>query len=375
MKFRIRYADQVVGVFVILAFVALASLLVAVGSKQRWFARDYRYESRFASGSGLSVGTAIILKGFQIGRIESITLTEANEASVVFVVYDTFVDRVREHSLLEYVTSPIGLGSQLLFHSGKSEIRAPERSFIPSYDTPEGRRLAEAGLVDRPPKDDTITRLLSNVNPLVENVNAAVVQLERTISLVNAALAGQGGGPVADTLKSASGAVAGVNELVSDLNRAVDATMPRVDRVVAEVEGAVPELLDKLETSMASVSSITANLERMSASLADPTGLVPKLLDPKGSVKTFLNDNDRLFRRVDNSLAQMEGSLGNLNRATAGLADQMPRITAIVEQARAALEKAEDVMEGLKNNPLLRGGISERVEPSAAPAGDRTTDF
>ncbi|MFA6508071.1 MAG: MlaD family protein [Treponemataceae bacterium] len=375
MKFRIRYADQVVGVFIILAFVALASLLVAVGAKQRWFARDYRYESRFASGSGLATGTAILLKGFQVGRIESISLTARNEAAVVLVIYDTFADRVRENSLLEYVTSPIGLGSQLLFHPGKSEKRAAEHSFIPSFDTPEGKRLVDSALVDRPPKDDTITRLISNVNPLLENVNATVLQLEKTITLVNGAIAGDGSGPVAKTLVDASATVANVKTLTAELNTVMRTTMPRVDRIAADAEKSVPVLLDQLEASSKSISAIVANFEKTSASLADPTGAIPKLLDPKGSLKSFLDDNGVLFRRVDNSFAQVESTLGNLNRATASLADQMPRIVSILEEARAALTKAEDVMEGLKNNPLLRGGISERAAPAAAPTGNRTTDF
>ena len=375
MKFRIRYADQVVGAFVILSFVILAGFLVAVGSKQRWFARDSRYESRFSSGSGLAVGTAIMLKGFQIGRIESVSLTGRNEAAVSFVIYDDFAERVTANSILEYVTSPIGLGSQLLFHQGKSSERSPEGSLIPAFDTPEGRRLVAAGLVDMPPKDDTITRLLSNVNPLIENVNATVVQLERTLVQVNGALSGNGTGPVADALNEAASAVAGVDTLVAELTTALRATLPRVDGIAAAAEVSVPALLDELETSSKSVSAILANLEKTSESLADPTGLVPKLLDPKGSLKTLLDDNNALFRRVDNSFAEVEQMLGNLNRASATLADQMPRITAVVEEARAALQQAEDVMQGVKNNPLLRKGIPERVTAPAAPSGGRTTDF
>lgn len=375
MKFRIKFADQVVGSFVILAFVALAALIVSVGAQQRWFARDFRYESRFPSGFGLAVGTPLLLKGFQIGRIESISLTERNEATVVFVVYDTYVDRVRENSLLEFVTSPIGLGSQLLFHPGKSGEPAPERSFIPSFETPEGRRLVDAGLVDRPPKDDTITRLISNVNPLIENINATVVQLERSLALVNGALSGQGTGPVAETLDDAAGTVAGVNRLVAQLNAVLEETAPRVNRIAAEAESSLPALLGDVEASVRSVAGITANLEKTTASLADPTGAIPKLLDPKGSIKLLLDDSGRLFSRVDNSFAQVEAALGNVNQATASLAGQMPRITAVVEDVRTALKQAEDVMEGLKNNPLLRGGISPRVDAGAAPSGGRTLDF
>lgn len=382
MKFRIRFADQVVGAFVLLAFAFVAFVAVALGSRQRWFARDYYYLSRFPSGAGVPVGTPLLLKGFQIGRIHQVSLTADNEADVVFIVYDTYVDKVRENSLLELVTSPIGLGSQLLFHPGKSASLAAERSFVPSYDTPEGRALADAGLVERPPKDDTITRLVSNVNPLIENVNATVVQLEKTLVQVNAALAGTGTGPVAEALSEAAGAVAGVNELVGGVNSVVSRTGPRVDRIVADVEASLPGILAQVEAVAAeaksaaeSVAAIGANLEATTAAMRDPTGLIPKLLDPKGSIKTFLDDGDRLFNRVDSSLAQVEAALGNLAGTTATLSAQMPRIAATLEEARTAIVKAQDVMEGLKNNPLLRGGIPERVEPQAAPTSLRTTDF
>ncbi|OHE62527.1 MAG: hypothetical protein A2Y36_04015 [Treponema sp. GWA1_62_8] len=309
-------------------------------------------------------------------------LNEKNEVETVFVVYDTYEDKVRMNSLLELVTSPIGLGSQLLFHPGKSETKAAERSFIPSFDTVEGKKLVEQALVDRPPKDDTITRLLSNVNPLVENINMTVIQLEKSLQLVNATLAGTGGGPVASALDSASKAVAGVNDLVAGVNAAVGTTGPRVDNIVAGIEDSLPRLLERAEQSAKSVketadsiATIGENLRQTSEAFKDPTGLVPRLLDPQGSLKTFLNDGDRLFDKVDGSLAQIEGALGNLEGTTSVLSDQMPRIAATIEEARSAIVKAQDVLEGLKNNPLLRGGIPERVEPQAAPTSLRTTDF
>lgn len=375
MKFRIKYADQIVGIFVVLAFVLLASILVVMGGRQRWFARDYQYVSRFPSSTGLAAGTSILYKGFQIGRIRQVSLNGENEVDVSFVIFDTYVDRVRENSILELVISPIGLGNQLLFHPGRSEKSLAERSFIPSLESPEGKRIVAQNLVDRPPKDDTITRLIANVNPLLENVNATVVQLERALGQVNDAVAGTGSGPVADSLRDASSIIAQVNETVGSAG-------PRVDRMMADVEGSLPTILARVEASVDSVKALAEsavvigkNFEATSEALRDPTGLVPRLLDPKGSLKTFLDDGDRLFNRVDNSLAEVEQALGNLEGSTATLAAQMPRIAATIDDARAAIVSAQDVLEGLKNNPLLRGGIPERVDPQAAPTSLRTTDF
>ncbi len=552
MKFRIRYADQVVGAFVIVAMALLAFLVVAVGANQRWFSRDYEFYSRFSSGSGLSTGTALVLAGFQIGRIDKIELNADNEADIVIKIYDTYIDKVHMNSILEFVTSPIGLGSQLLFHPGKSDSPAPEKSYIPSYDTAEGKRLVEAGLVNRPPKDDTITRLLSNINPLVENVDATILELKKLSVQIGEALQGEGDGPIAAMLTDASASVHNVKTLVSDVGVLLDDTKTKafgavdealeivtdvkdktfgaVDRVLDTVDdvkektysvvddasglvlevkdkafsvidetkdkalgvvdqaleivdetkdkafsvvdqaqtlvddtkrvafGAIDEtkakafamvdkvdvlidetkgaafalidetkdkafetvdevnktiqqsrdkaldlvdglygvvgevkdkafelidtaeeatkpLLAKTDTAVANVVDITANLKATTEALRDPTGLVPKLLDPKGSLKTLLDDGDRLFDRVEASLGHVEGALKNLKDSTAALSGQMPKIVATIEEVRGAIVKAQDVLEGLKNNPLLRGGITEQVEPQAAPTSLRTTDF
>ena len=368
MKFRIKYADQVVGIFVLFALILLAGILVLMGSKQRWFARDYVYISQFNSSTGVSVGTGILYKGFQIGRIQKMSLNRDNKVDVVFAIYDTYIGRVTQNSILELVISPIGLGNQLLFHPGKSNIQLPENSFIPSYDSVEGKYLVDNNLVDRPPKDDTITRLLSTVNPLLENVNDTVIQLEKTLNLIYAAINGNGSGPIAETLADTAASVQQVKQLLGQANTAVESFVPRFSGVMSQVEETLPPVLS-------SISTITTNLAQTSAALKDPTGLIPRLLDPKGSLKTLLDDGNQLFNHIDSSLAEVEQSMKNLEGATATLAAQMPRIMATIEDARSAIVSAQDVLEGLKNNPLLKGGIPERLDPGSIPTGLRNDDF
>ncbi|MFQ3546852.1 MAG: MlaD family protein [Termitinemataceae bacterium] len=368
MKFKIKYADQVVGFFVVIALVFFTVILIALGGKQRWFARDVEFTSRFNSSTGVGVGTAIYYKGFQIGRITRVQLNREDRVDVWFTVYEPYVDRIRENSILELVISPIGLGNQLLFHPGKSLDILPPKSYIPSYDSPEGQKLVEDELVDRPPKDDTITRLISNVNPLLENVNRTVVQLERTLRLVNGALAGTGTGPVADAVVDAAASIAEVKRLLSQVSASVNTVLPQVQGIVGEVEATLPPVLS-------SVSRVSANIAQASEALKDPTGLVPRLLDPKGSLKTLLDDSNQLFNHIDGALANVEKSLENLESATATLSGQMPRIAATLDDVRSAIVSAQDVLEGLKNNPLLRGGIPERIDPKSAPTGLRNADF
>lgn len=64
MKFKIRFADQIVGVFSLFALAALLALIFAIGASQNWFVKKNYYHSYFNSGTELSVGMNVTYKGF-----------------------------------------------------------------------------------------------------------------------------------------------------------------------------------------------------------------------------------------------------------------------------------------------------------------------
>jgi phospholipid/cholesterol/gamma-HCH transport system substrate-binding protein len=337
MRFRIKYADKIVGLFVVVAAVFLAGGIIVLGANQRWFAKDIRFQTRFSSAAGASPGTAIMMRGFQVGKVAKVKLNDANQVDAEFVIYDSYYPKVKEYSILELVTSPIGLGTQLLFHPGKGESPAAPGSFIPLADSDEGRDLIDRGLVDIPVKDDSITRLMAGINPLVENVNKTVVTVNRTLTEVNRALAGQSSGPLGSIVNDASSTVSNIDALSKNLTT-------------------------QTKTLLDSVNAISKNLEATTEAIRDPTGLVPKLLDPKGSLKTLLDDKNELYNSINGSVVELQKTLKNIQEITSSLSDEMPSIAVTIDEGRTAIKQAQDVMIGLKNNPLLRGGIPARVE-------------
>ncbi len=344
MKFRIRYADQVVGAFIIVAMAFLCVIIILLGMNQRWFSKNYNFTTRFESSAGVTRGMSIVMRGFPVGKIVDFSPDERNRLDVKFVIFDTYYPKVKENSLVEMSVSPIGLGTQILFHPGKGETLIPDGSYIPEASSEQGQAIVLQELAEIPPKDDTVTRLLANVNPLLENVN-------RTLVEVNKAFAGTSTGPLGKTILQLPDTVAGVNSVLGNVN-GIAATAN------AEIEG----LLDQVELVVASVQGIAMNLEETSAALRDPTGLVPKLLDPKGSIATLLDDKNVLFNKITSMLTEIEKSVKSLSAISSSLNAEMPKIAAILNESRTALQKAQDVLEGLKNNPLIKGGIPERTE-------------
>jgi phospholipid/cholesterol/gamma-HCH transport system substrate-binding protein len=344
MRFRIKHADTIVGLFVIVAALFLAAGIIFLGANQRWFSKDIRFAARFSTAAGAAPGTAIMMRGFQIGKVTKVKLNDANEVDADLVIYDSYYPKVKVDSILEFVTSPIGLGTQLLFHPGKGEELMTPGSFLPLSDSEEGRDLIDQGLVDIPTKDDTITRLLAGVNPLIENANKTVVTINRTLTEINRALAGQSSGPLGSIVNSASDAAA------------------RADSMVADVSVQAKRLAAKANDLVDSVSAITKNLEATSAALRDPTGLVPRLLDAKGSLKTILDDKNALYDSISGSIGELQKTLKNVQDISASLNGQMPSIALTIDEGRTAIKTAQDVLTGLKNNPLLKGGIPEKVQ-------------
>ncbi|MDR1128228.1 MAG: MlaD family protein, partial [Treponema sp.] len=171
MKFRIRFADKIVGFFIIVALAALMFVIFMLGRSQRWFRRDYQYLAYFESAAGLSLNMEVQYKGFPIGRIKSRRLAENDQVEAVILIYDTYADRVREGSLVELQISPIGLGNRFQFYPGLGSRRLEEGSVIPRAGTPIARLYIEQGLAAVPVQPDSATLLVSQVNTLLEQLN------------------------------------------------------------------------------------------------------------------------------------------------------------------------------------------------------------
>ncbi|HOV37717.1 MAG TPA: MlaD family protein [Spirochaetales bacterium] len=358
MKFKIRFASQIVGIFVIIAALFLAVVLVLMGINQRWFAKNYYFKSRFPSATGLNVGMPITFKGFNIGKLTRISLTEENEVEIDFYIQDTFYPKVYESSILQLQVNPLGLGGGLVFHQGKNPTPPlPENSFIPSLDTPEGRRLVQSGQVEIPKTDDPITQLLREIEPILENVNTVLISVNTLIASTTDSIEGRGPGALAGTLRQSEKIAENIAVTTKSLSQSIETLLEDASKIASNI------------------SVITSNLEEGSELLKDPTGLVQKLLDPKGSLATFFDDNNRLYNQIEEILKGVNTNLTQLSEFTAFLNSTQPRILGALEEGREAIRKGQDVLEGLRNNPLLRGGIPPKQPIPTTQQGYRLEDF
>jgi len=337
MKFRIRFADQIVGLFILLAVLGLAGILILIGANQRWFAKNYHYYSRFNSAASLSVGQSIKLKGFEIGKVNTISLTPQNQVDIEFYIFDTYYEKVRPNSVLELAVNPLGIGGGLSFHPGKNNLSPLEElSFIPSLDLEQGKELVKKDLVDMPKGQDEIVAIMNKVGPIMDEVYSALASTNTLIASINDAITGHGEGPVAEMLAQLTVTTTKVSE------------------------------------SMYNVKGILANIEDITS---EPTGLVTRLLDPKGSIATLLDDDNVIFNQILIALEEVNAIIAQLSDFTKYVNSTQPQISGLLEKSKVALDEGKDVLEAVKNNPLLRGGITEKREQQTTFQSYRDEDF
>jgi phospholipid/cholesterol/gamma-HCH transport system substrate-binding protein len=324
MKFRIKFAEQIVGLFIILALVGLATILILMGINQRWFAQNYLFTTKLRNAVGLSQGMPIKFKGFDIGKVTDFSFnSEEDMVDVTVEIFDTYYEQVRKNSLIELSTGTLGFGGGLSFYPGpKGERILEEGTYIPSTDTQEGRALIRDGLASLPTRDDPLSGIIDSV--------------DKTLRLLNEALEGGGTTEIATLL------------------REIRETVGAVNGIMAEAERQFPGILQDVAAATDSFS--------------DPTGLIPRLLESDGSVSSFFNDQGSLFDEI-------EGILKNLNEFSGFVNGTSPQISGILEQGKEALDQGKDVLEGLRNNPLLSGGITEVKEQATTFDSFRDEDF
>jgi phospholipid/cholesterol/gamma-HCH transport system substrate-binding protein len=337
MKLSIRFADQIVGGLIIFARGILIFVIFMLGSSQRWFSRDYQFKTYFTSASGLSQNMSVLYKGFTIGRVKTITLSKDDQVEVNFTIFDTYIDRVRQGSLVEVLISPIGMGNQFMFYPGTGMTLMAEGSTIPAVNSTEGKRLLATGLAVRPERDDSINNIMNRAGTLLATLNDTLAEIENAF---------------VGTKETSLGRTMGEVEMAARGLRVMSQKLPD------DLEVTLGRIMDQLEP-------ILENLNQLSAGIANPDGSVMSLLDADGPIYTDLTT----------SLNAISHTLRNLEKTSDFIPAQLPQLALLLSDLHAALSSAQSVLTALTNNPLLKGGIPPRQEIRAGGTRPRDVEF
>jgi len=338
MKLSIRFADQIVGALIILAMVILVFVIFMLGSNQRWFSRDYNFRTYFPTAAGLNKNMSVQYKGFTIGRVKSFELVE-DHVEVRFTIFDTYIDRVRNGSLVEVLVSPISSlgGNQFIFYPGTGQELVAEGEVIPAASSAEGKRLLAMGLALRPDRDDNINNIMTGAGILLSNLNSLLVDMQDAFQGTNQTSLGR-------TMGGLEQAATGLQQMASKLPADLEGTLNRI---------------------MVQIEPLLFNLREVSVKLANPDGSIAAILDSDGDV----------YQDLTKSLDALSGTLQNLEKTSEFMPSQLPQLAAMIAELRATIATMQDVGTAAKNNPLLKGGVPAQKEIHTGGASTRNMEF
>lgn len=341
MKFRIKYADQIVGTLSLLAIAALIFILFLIGSKQKWFVPKHPYYTIVNSASNVSEGMAIQYKGFGIGKVTTIELDEKDQVVVNFYISDEYIDRITEGSILELVVNPIGLGSSLIFHQGVSSTIIEDDSLIPEKASDEGKNNIASRRVIITDQADSITAVFNSVAELINNVNSLVMDLNGIL----------------DGTKTESPLSETIGEINTILNQ-VSLFLAGDDSVP------LSKIVDSLNVPINKLNNILTDVNGVVNQFQDTQGLIPKLLESEESQGA-----------IDSLFTSLNQTVNDINTISSSLGNNMPQITVILTQVQTLIKQVQDVVVALKNNPLIKGNATERAEQTSATPKLREETF
>ena len=334
MKFKIRFADQIIGFFIILSLVSLVVVIVLLGKSQRWFSKDISFSTILPSAGGLSKNMAVLYRGFTIGNIETFYLTENDDVEVIFIIHEEYRDRVRLGSLVEMMISPVNLGNQFLFHAGRGA-ELVDGAFVPAVGSAQARELIRQGLAEVPRHDDSITLLMNRASTALDDLGRILDEVETAL------ITGSDSTEIGKIVGSIRKTIAGAED--------------------------VPGTLDKtIMTLNNTIEGITAELAPI---LANVDGITTELNDPDNLLFTVLDTDKAVYTGLVNSLNSLSAILDNLERTTDFIPSQLPQLAGLLMELRVTVGTAQDVLVSLTNNPLLRRGIPEKAGGQGSAAG------
>jgi len=334
MKLMIRFADQIVGALIIIAVGILVFVIFMLGSSQRWFVRDNDYVTYFSSAAGLSTNMPVLYKGYTIGRVKSVKFNVADDRmDVQFSIFKEFTDKVKKGSRIDLQISPISAlgGNQFLFYPGKGleEDPLPPGTLIPPANAPESMNLPDKHLTTAPPRDDGIGNIINQVGITLGKLNEALGE-------------GSNENKLADILNNIVGVLAELQLLVGKLSGDLD-----IEKIMGELTPA----------------------------LANFRELTEKINEPDNAIMAFLNSEGDLYGNLEKTLGGAAGSLRELEGTIGDIHTQTPQLSALFSRLLTTLKAASQVLDSVKNNPLLKGGIQEQPETKAGASNARNMEF
>jgi ABC-type transporter Mla subunit MlaD len=331
LRTRLRRVEKIVGLFITLATVVLAGgfayYLYHTAARKGWFVPKCPYYTYVSSAEGLKVGDPVVLMGFSAGQITII------EPQPPYSYYHVFIGFEIKRPYYGYILKD-------------STARITAADFL-------GHRQLEVTAGVTPPET-------------VHETNGRISEI----------LADRNKDEYAPLSKAPKGVFLPPDEQ--------PALTERAEKLVAQVEMALPNILsltNDVRAVLTNASALVVNLNQTVAEaqpmLSNVTFITTNLRDPHGSLGEWLiptNINTQLGSTLTSANTNLDVLAASLNQTLLNLADitsnlnhQVQVNDQILAQISTLVVNSDNLVQGLKKHWLLRGVFQKMNTTTNAP--------
>jgi phospholipid/cholesterol/gamma-HCH transport system substrate-binding protein len=150
-----------------------------------------------------------------------------------------------------------------------------------------------------------------------------------------------------------------IDTFLASLNKDNNAS----DNSIARILVNSADIVESIRGQMNTINGIFANLKVLSNNIKNPDGLAQRILDPGSD-------------SIKNSLDNLEIIMQELSTFSKFLNSQSDQIESILVEGKNTMQDAQDVIESIKSNPLIRGGLpSNKKDTTTIKESIRDRDF
>ncbi|PIE75368.1 MAG: hypothetical protein CSA18_00340 [Deltaproteobacteria bacterium] len=330
MDLEFKKREKVVGFFIIIICLLLIFSFVLIGRGKGLFKKYVQYYTVFNDAYNLQDGAPVKLYNADIGKVRDIELVE-DKVRVELLIVDEFKKKVRKSSYVT-VKSPTFIGSEYLalVTGSKDSPLIPEEGQIPSIEKKSLTDLMSEFQVEKTAKkfvesvqdlSDIIAKLKSDKGPFF----SVLYDIQKIVSDIE-----KGKGNIGQILRTKTI----VNE--------ISVILTRVEKILEDVSLAsskTPYTVDLVNKNLERVDSIGKNFDESSRSL-----------------NSLLNDLKKRMNDIALIIKNIEKGSGDIPEITKSALDS-------IQEIRFGVKKADDAIQALQKNFLIRNNLPERKEP------------
>jgi len=397
------------GLFVVLASLLMAALIIMFGSLPGLFRRSSTYVVRFNDAPGLTPGAPVRRSGVRIGTVKRITLDEERGIVRAELAIDAPY-RLRRNEQPTLVTGLLGTDASIDLLPRQAEDGEPiDRQALDPGAELVGARAASVGTLLKGASEvvPTTQETLNDIRKSLQRLDKFVARAEKSIPLAEETMREYR--DLAKATRAQIPELAKTNVEIREFARGAREVLPEINRTVDEyrllgrdLRAALPEVMktnrevqDFARDARAVLPTVERTLDEYRELAAEARRTMPMVRATLDDIGAAARNASRLLERADVMLQDnrenIEETIRNLTRASAGAArllsdenvnnasrtitntkaasDSLPRIAAsaddILTQGRFTVRKINELL------PKIEASLND-FNKLTAPLGLRS---